>query len=541
MDALIVRAGAEFERTISHPVTPVDLAVAGRSFLEGRADAGGAVNVVGAAVAWLVLTDQPEQAFKTTFLDDLATRCGVVAAAEAAIIVAGLRIQFHRPGPGEPMVTIRSVERRPVADLLNVHIFEPHSRLRALLAVAPDAEYAAAVAALGRYRGSGLASDFLISFLVPTEQRWVKEDLRALARVDRDYLHMGWPVLASVTTPGQAEAVFAAGGDRDHSVWGLGHRLNLVYSMCAHVGPGAEGLVGELFDGHLSGPNKKRMAQILGQYQTDDGIRLLLNRLGSKYVEPAVREAMTAAPELAYRHLARRAAESEAVAELLRDHLRAHPELSPGDDETGTDDGPGHSGGGGPAGEERQRVPEVSVDELPMVLVDPPWKRPRPRRRTTVPGASSPATPTRLAWCPGEREQWLAADTYRPWLGDRTWAEMVGRVGLGQVMDINILAHAPEELVRPILADLPAPSRIWYADRPCKPSSADSAPTRSRMSCGWSPPARAVPRTCCCRSRAARSPSTWCGGCCPDHWGRPRSSGLLGTSTPPHPMSLPRP
>ncbi|AII10400.1 hypothetical protein EP51_39545 (plasmid) [Rhodococcus opacus] len=252
VDALIVRAGAEFERTISHPATLVDLAVAGRSFLEGRAGGDGAVNVVGAAVAWLVLTDQPEQGFKATFLDDLVTRCGVVVAAEAAIIVAGLRIRFHRPGPGEPMVTIRSVERRPVDDLLNVQIFEPHSRLRALLAVSADAEYAAAVAALGRYRGSGLASDFLISFLVPTEQRWVEEDLRALALVDRDYLHVGWSLLASVTTPVQAEAVFAAGGDREHSVWGLGHRLNLVYSMCAHVGPGVEGLVGELFDGHLN-------------------------------------------------------------------------------------------------------------------------------------------------------------------------------------------------------------------------------------------------------------------------------------------------
>ena len=470
VDALIGRAGAEFERTISHPATPEDLAAAGRSFLEARARGDDAVDVLGAAVAWTVLTDQPENAFKVTFLDEMVARYGVASAAEAAVVVAGLRIQFHRPGPGEPpMVAIRSVERRPVNDLLNVHVFEPHSRLRALLAVSTDTEYAAAVSVLRRYRGSGLARDFLISFLVPTDQGWVEEALQMLARVDRDYLHVGWSLLASVTTPDQAETVFAAGGDREHSLWGLGHRLNLVYSMCAHVGAGAEGLVAELFDGHLSGPNKKRMAQILGQYRTDEGMGLLLDRLGRKYIGPAVLEVMTAAPELAYRHLARRATESEAAAELLRDHLRAHPELAgtAGDQqpEGGKGDGGPAAGDGGPIGGDRPGAGEASTDELPAVLIDPPWARPRPRRRT-VPAIASPTTPTRLTWYPGEQEQWLAADTYRPWLGGRTWAEMVSRAGLGQMMDINILAHAPEELVRPILADLPAPTRVWHADRP---------------------------------------------------------------------------
>lgn len=150
VDALIARAGVEFERTIAHPATPEDLAAAGRSFLEGRARGDGAVDVLGAAVAWMVLTDQPENAFKVTFLDELVARYGAASAAEAAVVVAGLRTRFHRPGPGEPMVAIRSVERRPVEDLLNVHVFEPHSRLRDLLAVSTDSEYAAAVSALGR-------------------------------------------------------------------------------------------------------------------------------------------------------------------------------------------------------------------------------------------------------------------------------------------------------------------------------------------------------------------------------------------------------
>nr|GLK33459.1 hypothetical protein GCM10017611_03010 [Rhodococcus wratislaviensis] len=382
VDALIGRAGAEFERTISHPATPEDLAAAGRSFLEARARGDDAVDVLGAAVAWMVLTDQPENAFKATFLDEMVARYGVASAAEAAVVVAGLRIQFHRPGPGEPMVAIRSVERRPVDDLLNVHVFEPHSRLRALLALSTDTEYAAAVSALRRYRGSGLARDFLISFLVPTEQGWVEEDLQMLARVDRDYLHVGWSLLASVTTPDQAETVFAAGGDRQHSLWGLGHRLNLVYSMGAHVGAGTEGLVAELFDGHLSGPNKKRMAQILGQYQTDEGMGLLLDRLGRKYIGPAVLEVMTAEPELAYRHLARRATESEAAAELLRDHLRAHPDLAgtAGDHqpEGGTGDGGSAAGDGGPIGGGRPGAGEASTDEVPAVLIDPPWARSGP-------------------------------------------------------------------------------------------------------------------------------------------------------------------
>lgn len=196
--------------------------------------------------------------------------------------------------------------------------------------------------------------------------------------------------------------------------------------MCAHVGAGAEGLVGELFDGYLSGPNKKRMAQILGQYQTDEGMGLLLDRLGRKYVGPAVLEAMALDPGLAYRHLARRAAQSEAVAELLRDHLRAHPDLSQaaGDHrpEGGSGDGGPDAADGGPVGGDRQRPGEAWTDELPAVPIDPPWTRPRPRRRTTVPAVASPTTPTRLTWYPGEREQWLAADTYRPWLGDCTWA-----------------------------------------------------------------------------------------------------------------------
>lgn len=392
VDRLLDRVAVDFDAVLDHDSTPSALAVAARRYFDSRRSGDGTVTALGAAAAWTVVASHPETEFYGAFLDDLVSRHGVMFAAEAAVLQAGLDIRYHgmdRRGP------IRSLGIGAGADLRNFRVLEPHRRLRSMIAALDDAQYAALGDALGRHRGGILSRNILSSFLLPTQQRWVDQDLAAAAGLGRD---ASWPavaLLASVTTLAQTESVFAMVGSREHAVWSIGQRMGLVYSMSANVGPGAEAIVAELFDGNLSAQNKKRCAAILAEFRTDTGLELLLDRLDHKYIRPAVLNAMAQDPERVIEPLVRRGASDHAAEDLLRDHLRAHPALA--------DRVPADGIGGVAGADDPDRHPDLPGDLVPAVLADPPWNHRTRRRARTVLDVEFPTRPTVTAWKEGNR------------------------------------------------------------------------------------------------------------------------------------------
>lgn len=448
MVRLLERTAAEFEKVIGHESSPTELASAARRFIDARQGVGGEVTPLGAAAAWTVCTDQPEFDMRGPFLADIIARYGVAFAAEMTVVQAGLTIRYHPIAPDGPRVAVRSLAVRPPDDVLNFWIFEPHRRLRAQVAALDDAHYEGLIETVSAYRGSALARDILTSFLFPTQRHWVEADLAASAALNRNRYWVALPLLASIVSAEQAEAVFRWGGSREHAVWSIGQRMHLVYSMCANVGPGVEHLVAELFEGNLLATDKKRCARILAEFGTDTAFGLLLDRIDHKYVRAAVRDAMSSDPERAARLMGMRASSEPVIAMLLQDHLRAHPDLA----------GPARSPEPDPPGTDGRSA--VPVGALPPLLADPPWIRRAARRQPRVLDLSVPERPIRTVWADGERDEWAQdGNDHRPWIGDR-WADVVA--GATTVSQIYAFAYAPEELVRPLLDRATARERVGY-------------------------------------------------------------------------------
>ena len=398
---------------------------------------------LGAAVAWTVLTHQPEYKMRVPFVQYLIGQFGAAFAAEAVVIAAGMTIEYHQ-GPNVRVMAARSVSPRMGMDTLNFWIDDAYSRVRSALAALPDDEYAAVVQRLAEFRGPRYARSLATSFLLPTERAWVAHDLDRAFQLDRHQKILGIALLSCVESLDDVEKVFELAGSRDRAFWYGGNNLNLVYAMCANIGPGAEGLVGEFFDGNLSSANKKRCAAILAEYDTDAGFAEMLARLGEKHIEPAVLDAMQRGPVRAARMLA--ASEHPRAAALLHDHLLVHPEL---------DD---------------NRVVEKSNMErdsgLPALLSDPPWLNPPKPSAPTVLDTHAPVQSLFTAWLPGERETWSDAGTpYPPHVWQKTWADLLGEVTEGHGRyPLNYVAHAPDDDIRPLLPTLTVSRYLWQAE-----------------------------------------------------------------------------
>ncbi|MDG3011977.1 DUF4132 domain-containing protein [Rhodococcus sp. D2-41] len=461
IDRLLVRTTETLERVIGHEATSPELAAAARAYLATQ-DRGAKsdVSALGVAVVWLVCTDYPEAALQTVFADDVVARHGVRVAAEAAVLRAQLRIHHHPPSTDAPHVLVRSVTHRAHTDLTNYWLGEANSRLRSLIAALPGADHDGLVRALARHRGAAMAADLVSSFLVPDQVQWVTEDLTSVTRHDDEFWAAS-KLLASVISLDQAEFLFASATSPDHAVWVIGQSMNLVYSMCANIGAGTEHIVADLLDGGLTAADKKRCAAILGDFRTDIGFGLLLDRLDHQYVEPAVRAAMAKEPRRTAELLAGRAAADPRVAEILRDHLLAHPDLvghTP-------DDVPPPALDATP-----DRVPCAPDSAVPTVLLAPPWLHRRGLGSPEVLAGAAHGRPTTTTWLPGERQSWAGAfGDGLPWLGDRTWAQVIADITAGRSRSpFGALSYAPDDLIRPALRNLPVPADVWYAGPPLR-------------------------------------------------------------------------
>ncbi|PZT98667.1 MAG: hypothetical protein DI630_18955 [Gordonia sp. (in: high G+C Gram-positive bacteria)] len=422
---------AEFDRAYRDAVIPS--AIATSTSLASQFAGRELAQLLAAACAWEVLTTSTSsQDSGIALLEHVVDHYGTDFAAECVIVAASVSARGEAPG---------QIRARAWQDLRGFHLTEVHSHLRTLLAGLADAEYTAVVDRAARLRGLTLAGNLESSFLLPTQNDWVDSDIEAFSSVEVDDKWSVIWLLTCVTTVETAEHIFETASridprepSRGTAVWAVGQHPHLVYSMCTNVGPGCEYLVGELFDGNLYAKHKKIMAKILAEFDTDAALTELLSRIDDKYVEPAILDAMTRNPERAARMLA--VASGPTAVRLLSDLQRTHPKMS---------------------SKAAATVPSalsVPAEDLPALLVSPPWQQPRSRRSPLVLNVPAPERELAVSWLPGEHNDWL----------HRYHADDTGHYySSGSQAHLETVANAPDEIARRLLRE-GIPTFLWRAE-----------------------------------------------------------------------------
>lgn len=469
VDELLAAAEARFEPILDHPGSDPELTRCARLYLESRRGLRpGAQDdppALGAAVVgslwWLTKGGHDTAVF---LADDWVGTHGHGFAAETGVLLATVR-------PEPPKVVPWAVDEvYPIARPLL-------TRLRALLAAADDGSYRDAVERVGALRARSLGVRLGASYLLPTEQEWLDEIVEQIPNVQLSVYSASasWlaPLLASATQLGQAEVILDAA-----TVWWVTQRAGALHSLAAYAGPGAAPIFARVFDDARAADERKRALTMLGHFPTDAAFDLLLDRLDQKYVQPVVLEAMARFPQRAVRRLAAVAAGSDARAavarKLLRGHVITHPEAA----EEARPELDARSAAG--LDQVLDQVTTATTgartagdDELPALLVSPPWTGRRDLRKPTVIEGLASATPLTLAWKPGEQEEWATSspDLGRWVVRDGDWSREELRAAWSKVLrtavrergepqPLHYFAFAPVELVRPYLSTF-TPTRLW--------------------------------------------------------------------------------
>ncbi|WP_067824127.1 DUF4132 domain-containing protein [Actinomadura kijaniata] len=395
-----------------------DLAEAARRYLEGEADPTGA-----GTVAAVLGVRERDRDVPGTCVDAWTAEHGPAFAACALVEWGSFRASWTR---GDVM----RVQRR---NGCGVGPEGAGRRMRTLLAAADEGAYAEAVRRLAGLRTSPRRR-LVVAYLVPTRHDWVTEACREITRNAEDRRL----VLCSI---GTAEHV-AVLGRRAALGWGE-RTLDVVATLLDGLGPAALPVLLTSLDesGDLAAAEAGRLLEAVALLPGDEAFRALLDRRDDGRVPPALLAAARRFPRRALGLLAPLAADPR-VAELLDDHLRAHPELR-------TDDLPAEVRA---AGTGRVGVPDAGPEELPAVLADPPWNRPR-EAAPVVPGLTPPGL--RVSWPDGERDAWAASVWRRDRPEDTDWARehlrfRTGRLRPDEVLDM--LIAAPDEYAKGMLA-----------------------------------------------------------------------------------------
>jgi predicted DNA-binding WGR domain protein len=391
------------------------------------------------ANGWLNYSQERE---RLALLDARVEEYGLPFVTQAVMHMQTIDVLAARPGhhayalPGATEVAVTRTD-----GARSHHAGLVLGRLRAFLAAAPDAEYAAAVMAAAETRALGLQARVASSYLFPTEQAWVSADIAELASAGQQERNRATLLWASVASVAQADGLLAVGFP-----YGLGYQTSLLYTAVTVLGPDATDLLVALFDGNGDAAGKKRVLAMLGQLPTDKAFSALVQRIDEKYVAGALLEPMARFPRRAARVLAQAAATKPAAKELLRGHLISNPGLA--EDVAASEPSVASVVEG--LAKRLVRVEDAANDAVPEVLLSPPWEARARRAKPTV-LSLAPRGTTRLDWKPGEQAEWAAVQSGRVWKPPhQRWPDFLAGAldGWGQV---QALAAAPEELVRPLL------------------------------------------------------------------------------------------
>jgi predicted DNA-binding WGR domain protein len=456
---VLIRESVELlRRLLDDPHSDPQLVKEARAHLDGDETPRGAA-LVGEMVMVKRTTDG------SRFADAWVDAHGLVFAARAVAEVAEVTIGWDRP-------EAPCLQPRPAGEPLGWRwIWQPAvARLRALLACAGERDYREVVDALAGHR-RGAAQRLVVSYLLPTEKDWVDECC-ATPPAGRDNTTDRTLLFAAL---GSADQVAALGSlvKFGWDQWSL----DVIATTAEGVGTSiAPLLVGALDED--SADIRKLALGVLSRVPSDEAFQIMLDRVDQKYVLPALLEAMRRFPVRALRLLAQAAGGSSKHAAsarwLLTGHLLAEPELTAA------------ALPGLPAevrevvekmSAELVRIEAASPESLPRPLVDPPWTRRGMTAKPVVITGLVPPSESRMAWAPGEKDQWAdAAPHYSHWRSE-DWDVTVRRYHDPQRTmfrgheEVGLFLHGPEDLVRPLLPGW-RPRYEWDVESWMKPIAA---------------------------------------------------------------------
>ncbi|CAM3897752.1 DUF4132 domain-containing protein [Kibdelosporangium persicum] len=442
--ALVGKLRTSLERIFGDPRSAEPLAEAGRAYLAGD------VTPFGAAVVRMAATfDNQDRDDMSTLVHYWVAEHGVVFAAEAVLNCAKVTVavdnsagHFWRNGERAPSWVLPQSDDLPVYS----HFITVGTEvIRTALAAASDADYAAAEAALEPLGAPGMPN-VLRAYLMPTRSDWVAE---ALAEHVEYQL---WLLVArSVGTADELAAL-----SRTH---GIAFDKGVLYTLIEAVGPAVVPRLAAELDTHHHTDFRKRTVSVLAAMPTDEAFLALLDRVAQNKVQPALLAAMKAYPRRAARLLAERALEDKQARTLFDAHLKSHPDLELPEQVRAVADEVTTSA---------DVLPDAPADLLPPLLVDPPWTRSRKQVKPIVVTGLEAPEPS-ILWEPGEREQWAAVRGYWDHWSDGNWAKHLEtyhskqRTNTDRYHEATFFARAPEEMIRPLLADWTT-SYVYYAE-----------------------------------------------------------------------------
>jgi predicted DNA-binding WGR domain protein len=390
-EAVLESMSTERTQVLTAPNSDPELVAAAQAFLDGSR-----MTPLGAAAALLASTwacehrDFPQL---PAIADGWIAAHGLMFATRAVAEAAGLDVRRKGYGSPDEQDNLRRVTS---ADRSGRWCFDPWlplaERLRARLAVAGDAEYEEARQALGEYRST--VQRTITTYLMPTESAWVDEDCGAdLRRIEL--------VGLAVSTPEQWDRLAAKISSFDLRLRG-GLLATLLDAIGAAVTPR---LIEMLNKPNEFNDNRRALIAGLALIPADEAFSALLQQADDRLAQTGLNEAMQRFPVRALRLLGTAADDPDgsrkAVAELLRRHVTANPEVTaaalPSLPEPARQQVE-------PILASLSTVPQAPAESIHPWLVTPPWTRARTvAEPVVVPGLTAPDVP-RLCWAPGERE-----------------------------------------------------------------------------------------------------------------------------------------
>ncbi|WP_158702570.1 DUF4132 domain-containing protein [Kitasatospora sp. MMS16-BH015] len=446
---LVAEERGEIEALLLSPDSDPALVTAVRHRLDGAADPLGA-----AALAHAVSRARPE----VSFADGWALRHGLVFAARAAVELFELA-ETDQYLPGLPRR--RALARRGSTGLLPGHL-APHTagRVRELLAVADQETHRQTVAALAACRTSARRR-LVTTYLAAGTPGWAGESIADQPESGDSYPPLRSLLYRSLDDPAQAGHLAAT----ERYCW-LVKDPAVLATLADAVGPDCLPMLARAIEQSVRPEELRELTAAVVELPTDAAFALLLGRLDDMYTRPALQAATDRYPGRATRLLADLARTESRHAVTARHLLAAHltrcpvgvAQLDPEAAEFVRAERASAT-----------RAPEASAEDLPALLVSPPWAADAavpPVRVLT--GLGLDAAP-QLCWLPGEHEQWSRPipyfdHTYHPTAPN--WAAEAEQL-LGGTADFAtvyrlLLAGPAEELTAAVAAWRPL--QFWRAE-----------------------------------------------------------------------------
>lgn len=341
----------------------------------------------------------------TTGLEALAAAGGLVHATRAALTGVELSVEVH-----DKSSLLRLLQKPSSHWTANFH---DHGRLlgfprlRALLAVAPQADYDAARDAAAPLRGTD-AQKALATFLFPTEKAWAATDVPMVAA------HPSWSCLLACVSDAAVLQTLRFGGSLYSNRWTEVDE-DAAASLVDGCGLGAADFLVAADSGYADAEMLRLRFSTIGALGCDAAMKHLVASLEKKEAQAALADAAALQPRRALRLMAEgavtRGKTGDLCKSLLASVVRRFPAVAA---EVAQSLGPESAKVlQALCAESTEVAEEARPDELPRVLVDPPWLRAKKvAAPVVVASLPDPGVAPSVRWEGQEREEWAQRKGY---------------------------------------------------------------------------------------------------------------------------------